>query len=524
MTVAKSSSKHPSTAGTSGAGTSEAAPGTPTGTPTGRPTPSSSGHGTSARVTESPLADTDGAIRTLLILGASGDLTGRLLLPGVARLIAAGRASGISLVGAGSDDWTAGQWTDRVSTTFAEAAPAAKSGGKAALAATQKGTSYHTLDVTAPGELAKLLATLRAPIAVYFALPPAVSQRACEVLTAAELPPGTRLVMEKPFGSGEASARALNHTLAGLVPEDHIHRVDHFLGKSTVFNILGLRFANRLLEPLWNSSHIAKVEIVFDEALTLENRARYYDRAGALRDMIQSHLLQVMAIMAMEAPATLHERDVRDGIAAVLRASSISDDFTASTRRARYTTGNLGARKVPDYVAEDGVDPANNTETLAEVEVRIQNWRWAGVPFILRSGKSLGKAQKEVVITYRPVPHLPTGFKGVDRPTRLHLGLGPDVLKLDLDVNGPGDLFTLDRVFLETDLASDELLPYGEVLDGVLNGDPLLSVRGDTAEQCWRIVEPTLKAWRENKVPLQDYPAGSSGPADWETSKSSGKR
>ncbi len=509
MTVAKSTDKHTSTspgAGTGGAGTGSSEIG-------------SSGHGTSARVTESPHGHADQAVRTLLILGASGDLTGRLLLPGVARLIAAGRAGGITLVGAGSDDWADGKWKDRVSKTFAEAASELKPGGKDALAAAQKGTSYHTLDVTAPGELAKLLATLQPPIAVYFALPPAVSQKACGVLTAAELPSGTRLVMEKPFGSSEASARALNHTLARLIPEDHIHRVDHFLGKSTVFNILGLRFANRLLEPLWNSNHIEKVEIVFDEALALENRSRYYDHAGALRDMIQSHLLQVMAIMAMEAPATLHERDVRDGIATVLRASSINDDFTASTRRARYTAGKIGQRKILDYVAEEGVDPANNTETLAEVEVRIQNWRWSGVPFILRSGKSLGRAQKEVIVTYKPVPHLPTGFKGVDRPTRLHLGLGPDVLKLDLDVNGPGDFFTLDRVVLETDLASDELLPYGEVLDGVLNGDPLLSVRGDTAEQCWRIVEPTLRAWHENKVPLQDYPAGSSGPADWETSR-----
>ena len=164
-------------------------------------------------------------------------------------------------------------------------------------------------------------------MAVYFALPPRVSQKACEVLAPEEVPAGTRLVMEKPFGSSEDSARHLNATLAALVPEDHIHRVDHFLGKATVLNILGLRFANTFLEPVWNREHIEKVEIVFDEDLALEGRARYYDAAGALRDMIQSHLLQIMALMAIEPPATVDERDLRDAVATVLRASSIKAPY-----------------------------------------------------------------------------------------------------------------------------------------------------------------------------------------------------
>ncbi len=464
-------------------------------------------------------------IKTLVILGASGDLTGRLLLPGVARLIASGRAPGITLVGAGSDDWSASQWQDRMTDSFAEAmepgGPSTAAGIKE-LKKIQKDSRYHQVDVTAKGALGELLATVEGPAALYFALPPAISQKACEVLKKKELPAGTRLVMEKPFGSSAESAHALNETLAKLVPEDHIHRVDHFRGKSTVLNIMGLRFANRLLEPLWNGEHIEKVEIIFDEDLTLENRARYYDHAGAGKDMIQSHLLQIMAIMAMEPPATLDQQDVRSSISAVLRASTIGNsykpDLADSTRRARYTKGTIGKRKVPDYVAEEGVDPANDTETLAEVEVYVNNWRWAGVPFVLRSGKALGRARKEAVVTYKPVPHLPRGFTGTDSPTRLHIGLGPETLTLDLDVNGPGDLFTLDRVQLETELASDPLLPYGEVLEGVLNGDPLLSVRGDTAEDCWRIVEPAFAAWKKGTVPMEEYAAGSNGPADWTTS------
>jgi glucose-6-phosphate 1-dehydrogenase len=470
-------------------------------------------------------ADPGQRIKTLLILGASGDLTGRLLLPGVGRLIACGRAPGLTLVGAGSDDWPAQKWQDRLADSFAdcyELTGETTKAGAAELHRVEDNSVYHQVDVTAPGELGKLLKTVEHPVAIYFALPPAISQKACEVVTAAELPPGTRLVMEKPFGSSAESAHALNETLARLVPEDRIHRVDHFLGKSTVLNIMGLRFANRLLEPLWNGEHIAQVEIVFDEDLTLENRARYYDHAGAGRDMIQSHLLQIMAIVAMEAPATLNERDVRSSIAAVLRASTVGDarhpDYAASSRRARYTAGKIGDRVVPDYLDEDGVDPANDTETLAEVEVHINNWRWAGVPFILRSGKALGRSRKEAVITYRPVPHLPDGFTGVDSPTRLHIGFGPEKLALDLDVNGPGDLFTLDRVQLETDLASDPLLPYGEVLEGVLNGDPLLSVRNDTAEECWRIVEPAFAAWKDGTVPMETYTAGSPGPERWASS------
>lgn len=458
-------------------------------------------------------------VKTLLILGASGDLTGRLLLPGLARLVARGRAGGLTLAGAGSDAWSPDEWHTRVSSAFAAAAETADEDGKAALKEMAGSTVYHQLDVTAEGTLAGLLGTLPGPVAVYFALPPHVSQKACEVLHPDQVPAGTRLVMEKPFGSGAVSARSLNQTLVRLVPEDHIHRVDHFLGKATVFNIIGLRFANSFLEPVWNRDHIESVEIVFDEDLALEGRARYYDRAGALRDMTQSHLLQIMALVAMEPPTSINERELRDAVSTVLRASSIKAPYTDSTRRARYTAGNIAGKAIPDYVREEGVEPGRDTETLAEVRVDIDNWRWQGVPFVLRSGKALGAKRKEAVITFRPVPHLPGGFAGVDSPNQLRIGFGPDTLQFDIDVNGPGDIFTLDRATLTAELNASELLPYGEVLEGVLNGDPLLSVRGDTAEDSWRIVEPVLAAWQQGAVPLEEYDAGGPGPAGWLTSR-----
>ncbi|BCT76539.1 glucose-6-phosphate 1-dehydrogenase [Sinomonas cyclohexanicum] len=458
------------------------------------------------------------AVRSLLILGASGDLTGRLLFPGLARLLATGRHAGLTVVGAGADAWTPQQWSERVHDATEDALKDATDAGREELERVRRESTYEQLDVTAPGALGGALAKLPAPVAVYFALPPAITQKACGLLKASDLPDGTRLVLEKPFGSSEASAAQLNDTLRRLVPEGRIHRVDHFLGKGTVLNILGLRFANNFLEPVWNRDHIEKVEVVFDEDLALEGRAGYYDRAGALRDMIQSHLLEVLAILAMDAPAHLDERDLRDRISTVLRSARIEEPFTSSTRRARYTAGSIAGRDVPDYTAEPGVDASRNTETLAEVTVTLESWRWAGVPFILRSGKALGTKRKEAVVTFKPVPHLPTGFHGVDEPNRLRIGFGPDVLQLDVDVNGPGDVLSLNRVTLDADLAETDLLPYGEVLDGVLNGDPLLSVRGDTAESCWRILEPVLDAWAADEVPMETYAAGTPGPADWPTS------
>ena len=457
------------------------------------------------------------SVRTLLILGASGDLTGRLLLPGLARLVARGRASGLRLVGAGSDPWTQEQWRERVRTSFAASAEAADPAGSGALQALAADTVYHHLDVTADGALASLVAGLDGPVAVYFALPPYVSQLACEALQPAQVPEGSRIVLEKPFGEDLAGAQELNRLLAALVPEQAVFRVDHFLAMSTVQNVLGSRLTNRVLEPLWNGTHIAEIEIVWDETLALEGRAGYYDHVGALKDMIQSHLLQIMALMAIEPPATIGERDLRDAIATVLRASSVPDPYSRSTRRARYTAGTLAGKAVPDYAKEEGVDAARGTETLAEIEVAIDNWRWKGVPFILRSGKALGAKRKEAVVTFRPVPHLPQGFSGVDSPNQLRIGFGPDTLEFDVDVNGPGDIFSLGRITLEAELSASDLLPYGEVLEGVLAGDPLLSVRGDTAEDCWRIVEPVLKAWQQNAAPLEEYDAGSAGPVGWPT-------
>jgi glucose-6-phosphate 1-dehydrogenase len=322
-------------------------------------------------------------------------------------------------------------------------------------------------------------------------------------------------VLEKPFGTDLASARELNEILTRLVPEDHIHRADHFLGMSTVLNIVGLRFANRIFEPLLNATHVASVDIVFDEMLALEGRAAYYDSAGALTDMVQSHLLQVLSLMTMDAPPGMDALEFRDRKAQVLRATRPwSDDLSACSRRARYAAGTIDGRAVPAYADEEGVDPARQTETLAEVVLAVDNWRWAGVPFRLRSGKALGAGRQEAVVTFRPPPRVPDGLSGHERPNRLRIGFGPDRLALDMNINGPDDPYVLDPVTLDAGFGQGQLPPYGEVLRAALAGDATLSVRGDTAEQCWRIVEPVIAAWRAGDVEMQEYAAGSAGPKD----------
>ena len=453
-----------------------------------------------------------GSIGVLLVLGASGDLAGRLLLPAVGQLLSSTESpTGLTLIGAGTETWDDATWRQRVSTAFASVHAAGPRVDQIVA-----GTTYLTADVTRPDDLRRLLDACQGAPAIYFALPPAVTAKACAALGELSLPPGTAMVLEKPFGVDQASAADLNGIIGRLVPEDQIHRVDHFLGKSTVLNLLGLRFTNRLLEPLWSADHIARVDIVFDEPLGLENRARYYDGAGALVDMIQSHLLQVLALIAMDPPASLHARDLRDRKAEALRACRVwAGDPAAASRRARYTTGTIDGRRLPGYADEPGVDPARHTETLAEVVLEVDTWRWAGVPFRLRSGKALAQGRKEIVITFKQVPRLLPGLTGEAEPTRLRISMGPDRLALDLNINGPDDPFGIDRVTLNADFNPGRLPAYGEVLAGVFSSDPTLSVRGDTAQECWRIVDPVLHAWRQGAVPLEDYPAGSTGPPTW---------
>jgi glucose-6-phosphate 1-dehydrogenase len=447
-------------------------------------------------------------IETLVILGAGGDLTSRLLLPGLGSLLASSRGRAMRVIGVDRDRMTDAAWRSRVTSAFQ--GTRSPVGDRVA-----KQSFYLQADATSPEDLAQVLDAAKGRTALYFALPPAIALEACKTLAKLELPPGIVLALEKPFGSDSATARVLNRLLQTLVPEEQVFRVDHFLGKSTVLNIIGLRFANRLFEPLLSAQNVESVDIVIEEELSLEGRAGYYDHAGALVDMIQSHLLLVLALATMEPPSSVGSEDLRGSMAQVLRATRPWKADGSASRRARYTAGTIGRRKLPAYTAEPGVVPSRRTETLAEMTVAIDTWRWAGVPFTLRSGKAIAEPRQDLVFNLREVPHLPAGFSGPSTQAQVRIGIRPATLDVDLVTNGRDDPFDLEHDVLHAEFGPSELSAYGEVLAELCEGDPTLSVRGDIAEECWRIVSPVLSAWRRNTVRLDTYPAGTRGPKNW---------
>jgi glucose-6-phosphate 1-dehydrogenase len=453
-------------------------------------------------------------IERLVLLGATGDLTARYLLPGLAALRGGGHiGDGFRLTAVGRQDWGDDEYRNWASAQLDEHAPQLPAPARQAVVSASE---YRRADVTDPAALAGVLRGAE-PVAAYLALPPSIFAITVSALQEAGLALGSSIVLEKPFGENLAQATELNTLLSGVIPEEAVFRVDHFLAMTTVQNVLGTRLANRTLEPIWNSAHIAEIDFVWDETLALEGRAGYYDGVGALKDMLQNHLLQLLCLVAMEPPISLDARDLRDRKVDVLRSIRplSDDDVVRHTRRARYTSGTVDGVAVPAYVDEDGVDPTHRTETFAEMELRLDNWRWHGTIFRLRTGKALGRNRKEVAVHFRPVPYLPRGMHGDPRPNVLRFGLEPEGVVIEMSGVGPRS-HTLVPLTLAAALEPAELPAYGRLLLDVLHRDAALSIRGDEAEESWRVVTPVLDAWANDLVPLQDYAAGSDGPVGQE--------
>ena len=471
-------------------------------------------------------------IERLLLFGASGDLTGRFLLPALAELFDAGELSDdFRVVGAAREDWNDATFRQHAAERLEKHAAADVSAASRERLLDR--LRYRKIDLGEPETIARAVRAASEettdsqsgkPVAAYLAFPANVFAPAVEALDAIGLPKGSRIVLEKPFGEDLDSAIALNKLLnkvTGVAGEKAIFRVDHALGLATVQNLLGVRLANRVFEPIWNGTHIEAVEIHWDETLALENRASYYDRAGALKDVIQNHLLQILCLIAMEPPFSIDERDLRDGKFDVLRAlrPMTVEDAARRTRRARYTAGRLAdtggadGREVPAYTEEKGVDPQRNTETFAEIVLELDNWRWAGTRFVLRTGKALARRRKEAVLRFRKVPNLP--FKNTASiQNELRIGLdGPYGFALHVTGVETGPPPHLVPLVLDAEQPLPELPAYSRVLMDVLTGNSALSIRGDEAEESWRVLTPVLQAWADGRVPMEEYPAGSDGPS-----------
>jgi len=387
---------------------------------------------------------------------------------------------------------------------------------------------YQRFDIANPDCFSSLAAWVGQrdadAVVMYLATAPSLFVQACKGLAAVSLnEPRVRVVLEKPLGHDLASAREINDAVRQLFSERQIFRIDHYLGKQSVQNLMALRFGNAIFEPLWRREAIADVQITIAEDLGVEGRGGYYERSGALRDMMQNHLLQLLCIVAMEPPASSDADSIRDEKLKVLRCLKRFDPTTISTHvvRGQYRAGVAAGVAVPGYLDEPGVDPDSHTETFVAVRTEIENWRWAGVPFLLRTGKRLGTRGAEIVINFRPVPH--PIFEGTEAPARnrLVISLQPDdTIEMHLLAKASnrakaeqGRLVPvkLDLDFRQT-FGTQTIEAYERLPRKVIAGRLDLFVRFDEQMAAWEWVTPILDAWSQDPTPPRPYAAGSWGP------------
>ena len=330
-----------------------------------------------------------------------------------------------------------------------------------------------------------------------------------------------RLVVEKPFGADLESARELNARVGAVFRERQVYRIDHYLGKETVQNLLVLRFGNAIFEPIWNRRYVDHVQITVSEDLGVGTRGGYYDTSGALRDIVQNHMLQVLSIIAMEPPARFESRDVRDEKVKVLRAISPFDAASVARDavRGQYAAGTIRGEDVPGYREEQGVDPQSNTDTYVALKLIIDNWRWSETPFYLRTGKRLPHRTTEVAIQFKQAPHLPFDPAAVAdvEPNLLTLRIQPDEgASLRVLAKVPGPKIELDEVSMDFSYGSSfsqgSPEAYERLLLDALLGDSTLFARWDEVERAWEIVEGLIEQWSATPGPFPNYPAGSWGP------------
>ncbi|MFO0683027.1 MAG: glucose-6-phosphate dehydrogenase [Sandaracinus sp.] len=487
----------------------------------------------------------------IVIFGGGGDLTRRKLVPAIASLTRAPTTPRLQVVAVGrrdkSDDALRAELREGLSgealRDFERVAPSIR---------------YRRGDVEERGSLDSLrveLDALAAELAPdgaygrvsYLALKPSLFGPAVALLRESGIvrrheptsPDFRRVVIEKPFGHDLASARALNAEIHRVLDEHQLFRIDHYLGKETVQNLLGLRFHNAIFEPIWNRHHVELVQITVAETVGVEEgRAAYYDGTGALRDVLQNHMLQVLALIAMEPPSSLDAEAIRDQKVEVLRALRAPDpaEIARHTVRARYTAGTVDGKPVRGYLDEEGVPAGSETETFVAVRAEIDDWRWAGVPFLLRHGKRMPKRFTEVQVQFRMPPvqlfNHPDGMEAAElnrrlrdgslcmiRPNVLTIGIQPrETIQLSFGVKEPGPEMRMAPASLSFDyrerFGAAPADAYERLLADAMAGDATLFLRADEIEASWRFCDGIRDAWAKEKTPVLEHAAGTWGPEE----------
>ena len=457
----------------------------------------------------------------LLLFGATGDLSQRMLLPSLCalhddHLI----APGLTIIGTARSDFDDASFRNFAREALDKYLPDFRKGAIDAFLGRLK---YQALDATQPDHfvtLADEIGAIDQGMAIFLSTAPSLFEPTIAGLEQVGLTGGkVRIGLEKPLGTSLGSSQEINDAVSRVFSEDRIYRIDHYLGKETVQNLLALRFANIMFEPLWNAAHIEHVQITIAETVGLESRAGYYDGTGALRDMVQNHMLQLLALVAMEPPANFDATAIRDEKVKVLRALRIV--APAETVTGQYGKGAIDGAAVPGYDDELGQD--SDTETFVAIKAHLDNWRWQGVPFYLRTGKRMPERKTEIVIQFRAVPHSIFASRGAKAvPNRLVIGIQPEEnIQLSLMAKVPG----LDRDGIRLrpvplDIAMDDAfagpkkrIAYERLLLDLIEGEQTLFVRRDEVEAQWSWIDAIRAGWAEHGLKPRRYTAGSWGPS-----------
>lgn len=486
---------------------------------------------------------------TVVILGATGDLARRKLFPAIYDLYRSNLlAKHFTVVGVDRVAQDDAAFRDMVHASLASSEEV-KGLDEELWAKLRDHVTYVAGDLMAPDVYKNVLAKIQGIEATqagpdgnpgnrlfYLALPPSIFQPVVKALSESGLAPRTqtadvrpwkRLIVEKPFGRSLATSQVLSQLLLERFGEHQIYRIDHYLGKETVQNILVFRMANLIFEPLWNSRYISHVQITAAETVGVESRARYYEEAGVVRDMFQNHLFQLLSLTAMELPVDMSANAVRDEKVKLLKqVVPLGPDFDANTVRAQYSAGTIKGAAAQGYREEPGVDANSVTPTYAAMRVQVNNWRWQGVPFYLRSGKRMGRRASEIALTFREPPTLGMPGESKVEPNQLVIRVQPNEgIHLRFQVKLPGVELQLTPEIevspVDMDFSYAEAFgqgthaAYSTLLLDCMLGDATLFARTDEVEAAWRLCDPLLEYWETHRPPaLPSYPAGSWGPIE----------